>query len=477
MQPLHKLFRASASHHQNYLLWTKGFSVSSSSRGDGPKIAVVGGGAAGFYATQQIAKARPDAEIDIYEKLPVPFGLVRFGVAPDHQDVKKCISTFNKIAEMNNVNFIGNCSLGTDFSLGDLQNCYDSILLTYGTDEDRRLGIPGEHLHNVLGARDLVSVYNGLPGYEDFDVNLDTETVTVIGVGNVSIDVARLILTPVDKLREFDVTENWLEKLSKSRVKRVVMVGRRGPLHVSFTIKELREMIKLEGTRTIFHKDQFIPIQDLVSKLQRPKKRLIELLVNTALKEPDAATLQRWATATKQWELKLLRSPVELLPDPASDGISVGKIKLSVNIAEGENVVQSDEVEEIETGLVLRSIGFKSVQADPSVPFDMNKGIVPNSNGRVSEGVYTAGWLGTGPRGVIIDTMNNAFKVAGNLIKDIVDLKQGKAGLSAMPHLPNKTTWQHWKNIEQYEENLGKPRGKLREKLWTVESMLEAAKI
>lgn len=474
MQPIRKILRE-VSLKNHHCLWTKGFSVSASSRGDGPKIAVVGGGAAGFYASQQIAKARPDAEIDIYEKLPVPFGLVRFGVAPDHQDVKKCISTFNKIADMNNVNFIGNCSLGTDFSLGDLKNCYDSILLTYGTDEDRRLGIPGEHLDNVLGARDLVSVYNGLPGYEDFDINLDTDTVTVIGVGNVSIDVARLILTPVDKLRQFDVTESWLEKLSKSRVKRVVMVGRRGPLHVSFTIKELREMIRLEGTRTIFHKDQFLPIQDLVSKLQRPKKRLIELLVNTALKEPDAATVQRWASATREWELKLLRSPVELLPD--SDGKSVGKIRLSVNIPEGDSVIQSDEVEEIETGLVLRSIGFKSIQADPTVPFDMNKGIVPNTDGRVSDGVYTAGWLGTGPRGVIIDTMNNAFKVAGNLIKDIVDVREGKGGLSAMPHLPNKTTWQHWKNIEQYEESLGKPKGKLREKLWTVESMLEAAKI
>merc|ERR1719427_2230077 len=146
-----------------------------------PKACVVGSGPAAFSVCQTLLKYNTDIQIDIFEKLPVPFGLVRYGVAPDHQDVKNCISTFNKIADMNNVNFIGNCSLGTDFSLGDLKNCYDSVLLTYGTDEDRRLGIPGEHLHNVLGARDLVSVYNGLPGYEDFDVNLDTETVTVIG--------------------------------------------------------------------------------------------------------------------------------------------------------------------------------------------------------------------------------------------------------------------------------------------------------
>jgi adrenodoxin-NADP+ reductase len=257
----------------------------------GPKVAVVGGGSAGFYATQQIAKARTDVQIDIYEKLPVPFGLVRFGVSPDHQDVKKCISTFNKVADLPNVSFIGNSTLGKDFSFNDLMSCYDSVLLTYWTDEDRKLGIPGEHLNNVIGARDLVSVYNGLPGYENFDVNLDTETVVIVGVGNVSIDVARLILTPVDVLKKFDVTDSWLENLATSKVKRVVLVGRRGPLHVSFTIKEFREMIKLQDTKIILHKDQYLTIKDEVAKLQRPRKRLIELLVNSDLK-PDVKLLK-----------------------------------------------------------------------------------------------------------------------------------------------------------------------------------------
>jgi len=452
----------------------RNLSTTSLKYGSGPKVAVVGGGAAGFYASQQIAKACPNAVIDIYEKLPVPFGLVRFGVAPDHQDVKKCISTFNKVAELPNVKYVGNSTLGKDFSFVDLKKCYDSVLLTYGTDEDRKLGIPGEDLQNVMGARDLVSVYNGLPGYENFRLDLDTDTAVIIGVGNVSIDVARLLLSPVDQLRKFDVTEAWLEKRLTSKVKRVVLVGRRGPLNVSFTIKELREMTKLENTRPILHKEQYLPIQDMVAKLERPRKRLIELLVNTALKEPDAKTAERYNNAKQSWELQLFRSPVEALP--GQDGKSVAKLRLAVNVPKGDSVEQTDQIEEIETGLVLRSIGYKSIQADPDIQFDSNKGIVPNQDGRVSPGVYTAGWLGTGPRGVIIDTMNNAFKVAGNVISDLKEVQEGKPGREGMPHLPAHTTWQDWKKIEKIEEDAGKLKGKLREKLWTVESMLNAIK-
>lgn len=450
----------------------RSLNFSTSTVGVGPKIAVVGAGPAGFYATQVLAKARPDATIDIYERLPVPFGLVRFGVAPDHPDVKNCISTFTKTAELPNVNFFGNTGLGSDISLDELRRCYNSVLLSYGAEEDRELGVPGEHLKHVTAARSLVSMYNGLPGYQDLDINLDTETVVVVGIGNVAVDVARMILTPVDILRKYDTTDCWLEKLTRSRVKRVVLVGRRGPLQVSFTIKELRELIKLDGTRPVFHPDQYLPIKDLVPTLQRPRKRLIELLVKTALDPADKKTQARWDAADKEWELKLLRSPVEFLPGP--DGQSVGGVRLAFNIVDGEGSVnQTEETEVVETGLVLRSIGYKSVQAEPSIPFNVGEGVVPNTSGRVEQGLYTAGWLATGPRGVIIDTMNTAFKVAANIVDDLDKDTVEKPGSVGMAGLESSTSWSDWEKVDALEEQEGHKTGKLREKIQSVSKMLE----
>lgn len=432
---------------------------------------MVGAGPAGFYATQIIAKDRPDSVIDIYERLPVPFGLVRFGVAPDHQDVKKCISTFTKTAELPNVNFIGNTALGRDITLDDLHRCYDSVLLSYGAEEDRLLGVPGENLNNVTAARNVVSMYNGLPGHQNANINLDTETVVIVGIGNVAVDVARMLLTPIDTLRKYDTTESWLEKRLHSRVKRVVLVGRRGAQNVSFTIKELREMTKLENTRTILHKEQYEDVKEKLSQIERPKKRLMELLVKTAFGPVDPALAAKWASAQNEWELKLLRSPVEFVA--GSDGKSVEKVKLAVNIPKGNSVEQSDEIETVDAGLVLRSIGYKSVQAEPSVPFNSKTGTVENSDGIVKPGLFTAGWLCTGPRGVIIDTMNTAFKVGGKIVDELSSIKESdKPGLTGMPEIKNKTSWQDWEKLNETEVSEGKQKGRPREKIVELEQML-----
>jgi len=444
-----------------------------------PLIAVVGAGPAGYYATQTIAKALPTSTIDMYEKLPVPYGLVRYGVAPDHQEVKNCIATFSKTALNQNVNFIGNTALGREVSLDKLTANYHAVLLTYGTEEDRLLGVEGEQLENVIPARDLVSLYNGLPGYDDLVVNLDTDTVMIVGVGNVSLDVARMILSPVDKLRQTDITEKWLEQRVKSRVKRVVLVGRRGPLEVSFTIKELRELVKLEGARPVFSREDYEGVREQLDKLARPKKRLTELLVKTALDVPDQKTVERWSQAEKEWQLKLFRSPIEFLA--GSDGRSVSSAVLGVNISDGEGGVQSTGREEtMDCGLVVRSVGFKSVRADPALPFDEKKCVVPNIGGRVEgrNGLYVAGWVGTGPRGVIVDTMNTAFQVGAALVKDMknleLDLKLGKKGLEEC--LGNSTSWEDWVKIDKEECRIGEKIGKTREKLVRVKDMLDIAR-
>jgi len=445
------------------------------SHNTGPHIAVVGAGPAGYYATQHIAKALPNSTIDMYEKLPVPYGLVRYGVAPDHYEVKNCITTFAKTASMANVNFIGNTALGREISLDKLTSHYHAVLLTYGTEGDRMLGVEGEQLDNVVPARNLVSLYNGLPGYDDFTVNLDTDTVLIVGVGNVSLDVARMILTPVDKLRQTDVTERWLEQRTRSKVKRVVLVGRRGPLEVSFTIKELRELVKSEGAKPVFCKEDYDGVKELLDKLARPKKRLTELLVKTALDSPDKKTLERWAGADKEWHLKLFRSPLKFLA--GSDSDSVSSALLGVNISDGEGgVVSTGREESLDCGLVVRSVGFKSVVVDPALPWDKKTCVVPNKDGRVvgRPGLYVAGWVGTGPKGVIIDTMNTAFRVGAVIVDDLkkitTDERQGRRGLGKC--LTNSTTWEDWLKIDKEERERGEKIGKSREKVVRVEDML-----
>jgi len=448
--------------------------ISLSSQADGPRVAVVGAGPAGFYASQQIVKARADALVDIYEKLPVPFGLVRFGVAPDHPDVKNCINQFNSVMENPRVNFIGNVALGTDVSLEQLRDNYHAVLLTYGAEEDRLLGVPGEDLDNVLAARALVSLYNGFPGYQDLKVNLDTETAMVIGLGNVAVDVVRMLLTPVDQLRKTDCTEAWLEQLTKSRIKRVMMVGRRGPLQVSFTIAELRELVKLEGCRTKMDEAQYHGIREVIGKIPRKRKRLTELMVKTAMDETDEKLKKKWLTAEKEWELKLLRSPLRFEGDSSVERVVLGVNKLPDDVLD-EKVESTGEEEVVDCGLVFRSIGYKSVQADPALPFDKRKGIVPNDKGRVISipGLYTGGWLSTGPLGVIADTQGNAFGVGAAVAGDLpaeVEPKLGWEGVATHCH-DRCVSWNDWLLLDKVEVEKGcgtKPRCKLTE----VEDML-----
>jgi adrenodoxin-NADP+ reductase len=200
------------------------------------RLAIVGSGPAGFYTASRVLKHYHDTNIDMYEKLPVPFGLVRYGVAPDHPEVKNCQERFEEIAETPGFQFIGNVDVGGQIPLDVLRRHYDAILFTYGANQDRELGIEGEHLRGVWGARSFVAWYNGLPGYSDIDFDLgNADNAVIIGQGNVSLDVARILLSQVDSLRKTDIPEHVLEALDRSNVKHVIAVGRRGPLQVRFS--------------------------------------------------------------------------------------------------------------------------------------------------------------------------------------------------------------------------------------------------
>uniref|UniRef100_A0A1B6CMT6 NADPH:adrenodoxin oxidoreductase, mitochondrial n=1 Tax=Clastoptera arizonana TaxID=38151 RepID=A0A1B6CMT6_9HEMI len=436
-----------------------------------PKVCVIGSGPAGFYFAQHLIRANKNIIVDIYERLPVPFGLVRYGVAPDHPEVKNVINTFTKTAQNPQVNFLGNVKLGKDISLCDLKDAYHAVVLTYGAEQDKSLGIPGEHLENIASARRFVGWYNGLPEDKHLSLNLDCENVAVIGQGNVAVDVARMLLTSVDQLRKTDVTEYALDALSKSRVKKVVLIGRRGPLQVAFTIKEFREMIKLPNVHTQFLQAQMFGLEDFISNMPRPRKRLTELLI-AANKKTDPVLVKE-----KTFHPLFLRTPISFIGEKEVSGI-----KLATNILEGEilekqKAVETDTKETLDCGLVLRSIGYKSVQADPDIPFDPTTGCVKKQTG-----IYGAGWLSTGPVGVILSTMTNAFETANILIQDIatnkIDVSQNRPGSKIILDKLKKQNiptvdFQGWEKIDKKEIENGKLKGKPREKIVDVSQMLE----
>nr|CAD7393206.1 unnamed protein product [Timema cristinae] len=448
----------------------------------------------------------PNAQVDIYESMPVPFGLVRFGVAPDHPEVKNVINTFTKTARNPNVRFIGNVSIGRDVSLDELRHAYHAVLLTYGADQDRALDIPGENLGNVISARRFVGWYNGLPWDRNLNVNLDVEVAAILGQGNVALDIARILLTPIDKLRCTDITEHALAALSKSRVKRVLMIGRRGPLQVAFTIKELREMVNLPECGTVMNPQEFVGVPEVIPcsdysmnplhpltvaltktsqesylTLARPRRRLTELLCKTAL-EPNVSQ------GTKSFCPMFLRTPKRFLPHPDNQEV-VGGIELIVNRLEGPDLVHqrampTEEVDTVECGLALRSIGYRSVKADPKIPFDDTRGRVRNSNGVIEPGLYSAGWLATGPMGVILSTMNNAFTVAQTIAKDfkdgVVDPITKKSGFQHVCSLLKDkgvqwVSFSDWEKIDQVEKERGARLGKPREKIVDIKEMLSIA--
>ncbi|XP_069125028.1 NADPH:adrenodoxin oxidoreductase, mitochondrial-like [Argopecten irradians] len=450
-----------------------------------PHVCIVGSGPAGFYTAQQLLKGNQNVIVDIYEKLPVPFGLVRFGVAPDHPEVKNVINTFTKTAHSERCSFIGNVEVGRDVTLKQLQTAYSAVVLAYGADDDRTLGIPGEDLDNVVSARSFVGWFNGLPQDRDLEVDLSAERAIILGHGNVALDVARILLTPIDILKKTDISQHALDALSQSKVREVLLVGRRGPLQVAFTIKELREMIKIPESKPNLDQKDYQELKDLLPDLPRPRKRLTELMYKTAL-EPTPTDTKLWRDAKREWGLHFLKSPVHINGDSGK----VTGVKFAINRLEGEDpvdrkAVATEKTEDIDCGLVLRSIGYRSVSIDKDIPFNTQKGVVSHTHGRVQglNGVYCSGWVNTGPVGVILTTMTNGFDVGKAVIQDLsngvlsVTGKQGKDGILSQLQKSGVqvVSFSDWKKIDEAEIQKGEHCGKPREKIVDIDSMLKIA--
>ena len=355
------------------------------------KIAIVGAGPAGYFTAQAFQKAQTEYlifDIDIIEKLPTPWGLVRSGVAPDHQKIKTVSKVFEKIAKESNFRLFANVELGKDVSLKDLRDQYDVVVLATGASKGRKLGIPGEELKNSLSAAEFVPWYNAHPDFVEIEGELSSDTAVVIGAGNVAMDIARILAIDPSELDPTDVAEYALAKLKQSNIRRVIICGRRGPEHAAFTAPELRDLPKLENT------DVFIDSKQIDDAMKRTLNMSeVEKDIKNNIEAMKAMAINAKKDVARKLEINFLLTPIEI----KGHGI-VEEVVFQKNKIENGKIVATNELFSIKTGLVISAIGYDSIEL-PGITIE--SGRITNIAGRVERNVYTVGWAKRGPTGVI----------------------------------------------------------------------------
>jgi len=377
------------------------------------KIAIVGAGPAGYFTAQAFQKAQTEAlsfSIDMIERLPTPWGLVRSGVAPDHQKIKKVSKVFEKIAKEPNFRLFANVEVGKDLSLKDLRDQYDAVVLATGASKGRKLGIPGEHLTNSLSAADFVPWYNAHPDYVDLEVDLSCDTAVVIGAGNVAMDVARILAIDPIELEPTDIADHALVKLKLSNIRTVIICGRRGPEHAAFTATELRNLPKLENTDVFLDSKE---IQDAelrtaaLSEVEKDLKNNLEVM--RLIADHPKKGFER------KLKIKYLATPIEFKGDNKIEEVVFAK-----NLVENGKVIPSDEKFSINCGLVISAIGYDSVEYSG---ITINRGRISNIAGHVEHNLYTTGWAKRGPTGVIGTNKSDSADVVDLIIDSLKEPK------------------------------------------------------
>jgi ferredoxin--NADP+ reductase len=452
-----------------------------------PRVAIVGAGPAGAFAAASLLRARGDAEIDLFERLPTPWGLLRGGVAPDHQEIKRLDERFDEETLRRGCRFLGNVEVGVDVSHEELTRHYTAVVYATGAQTDKSLGIPGEDLPGSWAATEFVAWYNGHPDYRELEFDLSAERAVVIGNGNVAADVTRMLMLNAGELERTDVADHALAALRESSVEEVVVVGRRGPAQAAFTSAELRELGHLDGVD--IRVDEADVELDRVSREWLAEEGTFTARKNVELLREFAARPAR-ADARRRIRLRFLRSPVEIRGSGKVEAIDIRRNEL-VRSGEGSLRAQAvdEEVETIECGLVLRSVGYRAVPL-PDVPFDERYFVLPNVRGRVLgtdgkplRGVYAVGWIKRGPTGILGTNKRDAEETVGCLVED---LRTG--ALSAPPtddpgqidallaeRKPDLVTIEGWRAIDGHELELGQSRERPRVKLASREELLAAA--
>ncbi|UCD24675.1 MAG: FAD-dependent oxidoreductase [Gemmatimonadota bacterium] len=450
------------------------------------RVAIVGSGPAGFYAAEHLLKRGDLAvQVDMFDRLPTPFGLVRFGVAPDHQKIKKVIRVYDKVASDERFQFFGNVDIGDDIELAELKQHYHQICFATGAQTDRRLGIPGEDLGRSHPATEFVAWYNGHPEYSDYHFDLSVERVAVVGVGNVAVDVARILCRTPEELAKTDIADYALEALSQSRVREVFVVGRRGAAQAAFTNAEIRELGEMEGADLVVLPEEVeldpLSQADVDGSQDKALVRKVDILQQLATADVTGKE--------KRLTLRFLVSPVEIRGDDDGNVSGMRLVKNELYRSDDGSLRprSSDSFEDLPVDMVFRSVGYRGV-AIPDLPFNESWGVVPNEKGRVLEheggeplaGLYVAGWIKRGPSGVIGTNKPDAVETVGLMLEDVAaerTLRPENTDRTVLSQFvserqPNHFSYGDWKRLDQLETGRGEPDGRPRVKFTSVAEML-----
>ncbi|CAB4531525.1 unannotated protein [freshwater metagenome] len=420
------------------------------------KVAIVGAGPAGYFAAQALQNLHTDDlkfAIDMIERLPTPWGLVRSGVAPDHPKIKTVSKVFEKVANEPGFRLFANVELGTDVTIEQLQQNYDAVVIATGSALGKKLGIPGEDLPGSMSAATFVPWYNAHPDFNDEAIDLTSETAVVIGAGNVAMDVARMLALDPAELDPTDTADHAIDALKQSSVRTVVISARRGPEHAAFTSPELRELPKLEHTNVVISKfDVEAAIVRAGEAIEKDTKSNLDAMLLIADREPTSHD--------RTMKFQFLATPKEIKGE--------GRVEEVVFQKTG-----SDETFSIKCGLVITAIGYEATPLQ-GVPYE--KGKVVNVDGRVKENIYVVGWAKRGPSGVIGTNKSDAAEVMKLLIEDLGTPKNSGDLVDVITH--NKVvSQQHWQAINEAEIAAGEPVGKPRRKAVTREELLKLGRI
>jgi ferredoxin--NADP+ reductase len=446
------------------------------------RVAVVGSGPAGFYAAGSLLDSETPVEVDMIERLPTPWGLVRLGVAPDHPKLKTVSRAFERIAVKSGFRFLGNVEVGRDLSHADLTRLYDAVVYAFGAQTDRRLGIPGEDLPGSWSATEFVAWYNGHPDFQELEFDLNVERAVVVGNGNVALDVARMLALTPEELAPTDTTDPAIEAIGAATLREIVVVGRRGPAQASWTTQELKELGELAGADVVVDPAELEldAVSEAALENDTNSRRNMEVLHDFAAREPSGKPVTV--------RLRFLLSPVAV-----HGGERVESVELVRNRLEEQDgrliAVPTDEHETLECGLVFRSVGYQGVGL-PEVPFDERRGTIRNDGGRVvtDDGehltrVYCAGWIKRGPTGIIGTNKKDASETVALLIEDVQAgrlVHQDHATFEAVEALLEErgvraVLYPGWTSIDEHERAAGERLGRPRVKLRTWDELLEAA--
>lgn len=440
------------------------------------RVAVVGSGPAGFYAADALLKSEePAVEVDMVERLPTPWGLVRLGVAPDHENIKAVSRAFERVAARPGFRFFGNVEVGRDVTHDELAAIYDAVLYSVGAQTDRHMGIPGEDLPGSWAATQFVAWYNGHPDFQELEFDLSGKTVVVVGNGNVAIDVARMLALTPEELASTDTTDRAIDAINAAGVEEIVMVGRRGPAQAAFTPPELQELGELAGADVLVDPAdlELDPASEAALEQDRDRaRRNVDILREYSTREPEGKA--------RAIRLRFLTSPVAIVGDGRVEAVEVVRNRLETDERGRIVAVPTEEREVIPCGIVFRSVGYKGVPI-PGVAFDERTGTIPNEHGRVEPGLYVAGWIKRGPSGVIGTNKKDATETVGHVLDD------ARAGL--LSHTSDEglddvlrargvefVAYPGWQAIDAAERAAGEPLGRPRVKLTGWDDLLEAAR-